>query len=136
MPPHTALIVTVAASLGVGLHFSLGDLMAVRRVSIPGVVRTHRATEQACFEDVLHTADAPGRAIDAEREAALSLAHVTLQTLGRSDDEADVIVESMRQTTLQPAETFAALHTREFRAMMSADPNHPEPPAELPSERL
>ncbi len=92
-------------------------------------VRTHSATEQAFFEEVLHTADAPGRAIYAEREAALSLAHFTLQTLGRTDDEADVVIESMRQTVLQPTETFATMHTREFRTMMAADPNHPEPPA-------
>jgi CPA2 family monovalent cation:H+ antiporter-2 len=91
-------------------------------------VRTHSATEQAFFEAVLHTADAPGRAIYAEREAALSLAHFTLQTLGRTDDEADAVIESMRHATLQPTETFATLHTREFRAMMAADPNHPPPP--------
>lgn len=88
-------------------------------------VRTHSATEQAFFEDVLHTASATGRAIYAEREAALSLAHFTLQTLGRTDDAADLVIESMRNTKIQPTETFAALHTKEFRAMMSPDPNHP-----------
>ncbi len=91
-------------------------------------VRTHSAAEQTFFEKVLHTSAAPGRAIYAEREAALSLAHFTLQTLGRTDDEADTVIESMRQTTLQPTETFATLHTREFRVMMGIDPNHPSPP--------
>jgi hypothetical protein len=63
----------------------------------------------------------------------LSLAHFTLQTLGRSDDEADVVIESMRQTALHATETFATLHTREFRTMMAADPNYPAPPARPPS---
>lgn len=88
-------------------------------------VRTHSATEQAFFEDFLQAPGAIGRAVYAEREAALSLAHFTLQTLGRTDDEADVVVESMRGSKILPTETFAAVHTREFRAMMAPDPNHP-----------
>lgn len=88
-------------------------------------VRTHSATEQAFFEEFVHAPGATGRAIYAEREAALSLAHYTLQTLGRTDDEADVVIAAMRNTGIQPTETFAALHTREFRAMMASDPNHP-----------
>ncbi|MCC7052721.1 MAG: cation:proton antiporter [Gemmatimonadaceae bacterium] len=89
-------------------------------------VRTHSAVEQAFFEDLLQAPGATGRAVYAEREAALSLAHFTLQALGRSDDEADVVVESMRNHATRPTETFAALATREFRAMMAPDPNHPE----------
>jgi CPA2 family monovalent cation:H+ antiporter-2 len=50
-------------------------------------VRTHSATEQAFFEQVLHTPGVHGRAVYAEREVALSLAHYTLVAVGRSDDE-------------------------------------------------
>ena len=88
-------------------------------------VRTHSATEQAFFEEFVQGPGATGRAVYAEREAALSLAHFTLQTLGRTDDEADVVIESMRGSKILPTETFATLHTREFRAMMAPDPNHP-----------
>lgn len=88
-------------------------------------IRTHSASEQAFFEAFVHAPGATGRAIYAEREAALSLAHYTLQTLGRSDDEADVVIEAMRNTRIAPTETFAAMQTREFRAMMASDPNHP-----------
>ena len=91
-------------------------------------VRTHSAVEQAFFEDLLHTPGTTGRAVYAEREAALSLAHFTLQALGRSDDEADIVIEGMRSHATRPTETFAALATREFKAMMAPDPNHPEPP--------
>ncbi|HYW49419.1 MAG TPA: hypothetical protein VE861_02370, partial [Gemmatimonadaceae bacterium] len=88
-------------------------------------VRTHSATEQQFFESVLHAQGAAGRAIYAEREAALSLAHFALETLGRSDDEADLVIAAMRNAAIRPTETFAALHTREFRALMATDPNHP-----------
>ena len=90
-------------------------------------VRTHSATEQAFFEEFVSAPDTSGRAIYAEREAALSLAHYALQTLGRTDDEADLVIEAMRHAGIRPTETFPALHTREFRAMMGADPNHPAP---------
>jgi hypothetical protein len=66
-----------------------------------------------------------GRAIYAEREAALSLAHYTLQTLGRSDDQADLIIDAMRNSRIAPTETFATMHTRELQALMASDPNHP-----------
>ncbi len=88
-------------------------------------VRTHSAVEQAFFEELVNAPGTTGRAVYAEREAALSLAHFTLQTLGRTDDEADVVIDSLRGSKLLPTETFAALHTREFRAMMAPDPNHP-----------
>ena len=93
-------------------------------------VRTHSATEQAFFESVLHVPGTTGRAIYAEREAALSLAHFTLQTLGRTDDEADVVIDALRGAAIAPTETFATLHTKEFRAMLAVDPNHPERGAE------
>jgi monovalent cation:H+ antiporter-2, CPA2 family len=88
-------------------------------------VRTHSASEQAFFEDFVHTHGATGRAIYAEREAALSLAHYALQALGRTDDEADAVIDAMRNSRVAPTETFAAMPTREFRAMMAPDPNHP-----------
>lgn len=91
-------------------------------------VRTHSAAEQAFFEEFVHAADGSGRAIYAEREAALSLAHYALQTLGRTDDEADLVIDSMRNAKIRPTETFPALHTREFRAMMAPDPHHPATP--------
>jgi K+:H+ antiporter len=59
-------------------------------------VRTHSAAEQQFFEQHLSTATATGRAVYAEREAALSLAHYALMTLGESDDEADGVVARMR----------------------------------------
>ncbi len=88
-------------------------------------VRTHSAKEQEFFEELVRAPGASGRAIYAEREAALSLAHFTLQTLGKTDDEADAVIDSMRNAGIQPTETFATMHTREFRAMMASDPNHP-----------
>lgn len=88
-------------------------------------VRTHSATEQAFFEEFVRAGGGTGRAIYAEREAALSLAHYTLQALGRTDDEADVVVDAMRNSRIAPTETFAALQTTEFQAMMAPDPNHP-----------
>jgi hypothetical protein len=92
---------------------------------IPVAVRTHSAAEQAFLEEFVHANGGAGRAIYAEREAALSLAYYTLLTLGRTDDEADVVIDAMRNDKIAPTETFAALHTREFRAMMAPDPNHP-----------
>ncbi len=88
-------------------------------------VRTHSAAELAFFEEFVHAQGGIGRAIYAARAAALSLAHFTLLTLGRSDDEADLVIDAMRSDKIAPTETFAAVHTREFRAMMAPDPNHP-----------
>ncbi len=36
-----------------------------------------------------------------------------------------LVIEAMRNAGLRPTETFPALHTREFRALMASDPNHP-----------
>jgi voltage-gated potassium channel Kch len=87
-------------------------------------VRTHSATEQSYYEELLHAPGVQGRAIYAEREVALSLAHYTLATLGRSDDEADMIIDSIRNAKIRPTEMFRAMPTREFRAIMATDPNH------------
>jgi CPA2 family monovalent cation:H+ antiporter-2 len=123
---HAALIVVTApepirARRTVELARELNPQIAV-------AVRTHSATEQTFFEELLHVPGARGRAIYAEREAAFSLAQYTLQTLGRSDDEADLIIDSMRNVQTRPTETFQALPTREFRAMMAPDPNHASKP--------
>ncbi|HEU4720910.1 MAG TPA: cation:proton antiporter [Gemmatimonadaceae bacterium] len=83
-------------------------------------VRTHSATEQAFFEEVLHAPGGTGRAVYAEREVALSLAHYTLIAVGRSDDEADMLIEAMRGRATMPTETFAAMRTREFQAAIGA----------------
>jgi voltage-gated potassium channel Kch len=81
-------------------------------------VRTHSATEQAFFEEVLQAPGVRGRAVYAEREVALSLAHYTLVAVGRSDDEADALIDAMRGRATMPTETFAAMRTREFRTAM------------------
>ena len=59
----------------------------------------------------------------AEREVALSLAHYTLVAVGRSDDEADALIDAMRGRATMPTETFAAMQTREFRAAMGIAPS-------------
>ncbi|MEO8562110.1 MAG: cation:proton antiporter [bacterium] len=82
-------------------------------------VRTHSATEQAFFEEVLRAPGIAGRAVYAEREVALSLAHYALTAIGRTDDDADVLIDSMRRKATLPTETFAAMQTREFQAAMA-----------------
>jgi monovalent cation:H+ antiporter-2, CPA2 family len=89
-------------------------------------VRTHSATEQAFFEEVLHAPGIAGRAVYAEREVALSLAHYALTAVGRTDDDADMLIDSMRRKATQPTETFAAMQTREFQAAMGMQPSPPE----------
>jgi monovalent cation:H+ antiporter-2, CPA2 family len=103
-------------------------IVEVAREANPAIViavRTHSATEQVFFEELVNAPGVSGRAIYAEREAALSLAHYALQVLGRSDDQADVVIDAMRNSKILPTESFPAIHTREFRAMMAPDPNHP-----------
>lgn len=78
-------------------------------------VRTHSAAEQAYFEKNLGK---PGRAVYAEREAALSLAHYSLLAIGRSDDEADYILSLLRGEATRPTETFKSLHTMEYKALV------------------
>jgi CPA2 family monovalent cation:H+ antiporter-2 len=99
-------------------------IVEVARLLNPEVaiaVRTHSASEQAYFEAMLHRPGVLGRAVYAEREVALSLAHFTLLAVGRTDDEADVLIDSMRGRATMPTETFAAMHTRELEAVLSRD---------------
>ncbi|MEO5816090.1 MAG: cation:proton antiporter [Gemmatimonadaceae bacterium] len=76
-------------------------------------VRTHSAAEQAYFEQHLKK----GRAVYAEREAALSLAHYALQAIGKSDDEADGLVSALRGQPTAPTQTFESLPTQEYQAL-------------------
>lgn len=76
-------------------------------------VRTHSAAEQRFFEQHLATPSATGRAVYAEREAALSLAHYALVMLGETDGQADAVLTRMRGEATAPTETFDVLMTRE-----------------------
>jgi K+:H+ antiporter len=76
-------------------------------------VRTHSAAEQQFFEQHLATPAATGRAVYAEREAALSLAHYALVMLGETDGQADAVLTRMRGEATAPTETFDVLMTRE-----------------------
>jgi CPA2 family monovalent cation:H+ antiporter-2 len=96
-------------------------IVEVARRMNPGIaiaVRTHSASEQAYFESLLHQPGVTGRAVYAEREVALSLAHFTLLAVGRTDDEADLLIDSLRGRATQPTETFAAMQTRELEAVL------------------
>jgi voltage-gated potassium channel Kch len=84
-------------------------------------VRTHSASEQAFYEDVLHKPGVAGRAVYAEREVALSLAHYALTAVGRTDDDADYLIDAIRRNATTPTETFASMHTRELQAILAAD---------------
>jgi CPA2 family monovalent cation:H+ antiporter-2 len=80
-------------------------------------VRTHSAAEQGFFERYLGDEEGGGRAVYAEREAALSLAHYALRTLGSSDDEADGVVSALREGATAPTEMFRSLPTMEYQAL-------------------
>ena len=98
-------------------------------------VRTHSAVEQAFFEEILHAPGGIGRAVYAEREVALSLAHYTLTAVGRTDEEADYFIESMRGRVTMPTETFAAMQTREFQAALAnGSLGRPSQPGGRPSQ--
>ncbi|HET7375023.1 MAG TPA: cation:proton antiporter [Gemmatimonadaceae bacterium] len=84
--------------------------------SVAVAVRTHSAAEQQFFEQHLSTLAATGRAVYAEREAALSLAHYALLTLGQTDDLADAVLATMRGELTAPTETFETLAAREDAA--------------------
>jgi CPA2 family monovalent cation:H+ antiporter-2 len=94
------------------------DVARTMNPKIDIAVRTHSATEQAYFEEHLATPGTRGRAVYAEREAALSLAHYALIALGRSDDEADWVVSSLRGMPTAPTETFKSVATQEYQAMI------------------
>ena len=96
--------------------FRARQIVEQARAANPGVavaVRTHSAAEQQFFEQHLSTSAATGRAVYAEREAALSLAHYALLTLGQSDDMADAVLATLRGELTAPTETFETLATRE-----------------------
>jgi monovalent cation:H+ antiporter-2, CPA2 family len=79
--------------------FRARRIVEVARAANPRIVvavRTHSASEQQYFENFLAAAPAGGRAVFTEREAAFSMAHYSLLALGRSDDEADVVIDSLR----------------------------------------
>jgi CPA2 family monovalent cation:H+ antiporter-2 len=97
-------------------------------------VRTHSANEQAFFEEVLQAPGVAGRAVYAEREVALSLAHYVLTAVGRTDDDADMLIDSMRRKATMPTETFAAMQTREFQAALRMGAPPPPPAARNGSE--
>ncbi len=93
------------------------DVARQANTAIDVSVRTHSATEQAYFEEHLTAGGAKGRAVYAEREAALSLAHYALLALDRTDDEADVHVTHLRGLPTRPTETFNAMATQEYQAL-------------------
>jgi CPA2 family monovalent cation:H+ antiporter-2 len=119
--------------------FRARRIVEVAREANPHIavaVRTHSAAEQAYFEAHLTTQGGTGRAVYAEREAALSLAHYSLLALGRSDDEADAVVAVLRGEATTPTETFKTLATREYQAVVGATAERPRriEPAKLPEE--
>ena len=92
--------------------FRARQIVGLARAANPRIavaVRTHSAAEQQFFEQHLSTPAATGIAVYAEREAALSLAHYALVTLGESDDEADIVLARMRGELTRPTETFDTL---------------------------
>jgi CPA2 family monovalent cation:H+ antiporter-2 len=89
------------------------DVAQLANPQLDIAVRTHSATEQAYFEQHLTR----GRAVYAEREAALSLAHYALQAIGKTDDEADWLVSSLRGQPTAPTQTFESLPTQEYQAL-------------------
>jgi CPA2 family monovalent cation:H+ antiporter-2 len=108
---HARLLVVTAPE-----PFRARQIVEQARAANPGIavaVRTHSAAEQQFFEEHLSTSAATGRAVYAEREAALSLAHYALVTMGETDDQADAVLARMRGELTAPTETFAALMTRE-----------------------
>jgi len=82
-------------------------------------VRTHTAVEQEYYESTL--LPGRGRAVYAEREAAMSLAHHALTLIGQSDDAADEVLGSLRKQATRPTEMLTAFATRE---MESPKPGH------------
>ncbi|MES2179156.1 MAG: cation:proton antiporter [Gemmatimonadota bacterium] len=93
------------------------DVARAANPHITVAVRTHSATEQAYFEHLLSAHGATGRAVYAEREAALSLAHYALLAVGKTDDDADWVVSSLRGHPTAPTETFKSLATQEYQTL-------------------
>jgi len=90
--PATARLLVVAAPN----PFEARQMIEVARGLNPRidiVVRTHSAAEQAYLAGL-----EVGHAFIGERELAFAMAHYALRSLGRSEEEAERIVEAMRQT--------------------------------------
>ena len=85
--------------------------------AIAVAVRTHSAAEQAYFEEYLATPGIAGRAVYSEREAALSMAHYALLTLGSAPEEADQVIASLRGLPTEATETFNSLSTQEYQSL-------------------
>jgi monovalent cation:H+ antiporter-2, CPA2 family len=112
---HARLLVVTAPE-----PFRARRTVEVARAANPHIdvaVRTHSATEQAYFEEALSAPGAHGRAVYAEREAALSLAHYALQSVGGTDDDADMLISSLRGQPTRPTEMFQSLPTQEYQAL-------------------
>jgi CPA2 family monovalent cation:H+ antiporter-2 len=100
--------------------FRARRIVEVARALNPDIavaVRTHSAAEQAFFEVYLSAPGVSGRAIYSEREAALSMAHFALLTLGSRPDDADQVIASLRGLPTAPTETFKSLPTEEYQAL-------------------
>ena len=93
------------------------ELAREANAGIAVAVRTHSAAEQAFFEEYLATPGVNGRAVYSEREAALSMAHYALHTLGSTPDDADHVIASLRGLPTSPTETFKSLPTQEYQAL-------------------
>ncbi len=90
--PETARLLVVAAPN----PFEARRIIEIARELNPEidvVVRTHSVAEQAHL-----AAMKVGRAYIGERELALSMARYALKSLGRDEDDAEAIVDTMRQT--------------------------------------
>jgi CPA2 family monovalent cation:H+ antiporter-2 len=99
-PAHARLLIVTAPDP----YYARMIIENARRVnpSIDVVARTHSAGEQAFLENT------GARAVLAEREVAFAIAHYALQSMGCSDDDADVAVQALRDNELY--------RTREIRA--------------------
>jgi monovalent cation:H+ antiporter-2, CPA2 family len=100
--------------------FRARRIVEVAREANPAItvaVRTHSAAEQAFFEEYLSAPGVRGRAVYSEREAALSMAHFALLTLGSTSDDADFVISSLRGLPTSPTETFKSLPTQEYQAL-------------------
>jgi len=95
----------------------IAELARAANPRIAIAVRTHSAAEQAYFEQYLSAPGAVGRAVYSEREAALSMAHYALLTLGSGPEEADQVIASLRGQPTAPTETFKTLPTQEYQAL-------------------
>ena len=73
----------------------VADVARARNPRIAVAVRTHSASHQTLFDRSFSDA-APGRAVYAEREAAVALARYSLGVVGQSDDAAVRIESALR----------------------------------------